>query len=78
MDDEKVAKNERKNNVVPGCTSGTVACANEVKFHSFPKDKSRQRVPLVKHFDVRYLILSSTTQSKCAMKCILRKIPVHD
>ena len=30
------------------------------------------------HFDVRYSILSFTTQSKCAMKCILRKIPVHD
>ena len=28
--------------------------------------------------DVRYSILSFTTQSKCAVKCILRKIPVHD
>ena len=28
--------------------------------------------------DVRYSILSFATQSKCAMKCIRRKIPVHD
>ena len=28
--------------------------------------------------DVMYSILDFTTQSKCAVKCILRKIPVHD
>ena len=28
--------------------------------------------------DVRYSILSFTTQTKCAMKCIRRKIPVHN
>ena len=28
--------------------------------------------------DVRYSILNFTTQSKCAMKCVLRKILAHD
>ena len=53
LDGEKGAKKRKKKSCcAPGCTSGTVVCADDVTFHSFPKDESRrrlwaQRVPLV-------------------------------
>ena len=55
MDDEKIAttkKRKKKSCCAPGCTSGTVACTEDVTFHTIPKDESRRRlwavrVPLV-------------------------------